>query len=131
MLLLAVVTITGCKKDDDEKAADNIIGKWYPTSSVDTEYLNGKLISQETDTDFGNEFTEFRSNGTAVDYDGDGYTYKITGSKLIMREDGDDDDEVYEIKKINSKELVIFSENTYEDGADKYKYTSELTLIKK
>lgn len=130
-LLLAVVTITGCKKDDDEKAAENIIGKWYPTSSIETEYLNGKMISQETETDFDNGFTEFRSNGTAVDDDGDEYTYKITGSKLTMRENGDDDDEVYDIKKINSSELVIFGESTYENGADKYRYTSEITFKKK
>lgn len=131
-LFLAVVTIAGCKKDPDEKAAGNIIGKWYPKSSIDTEYLNGKMLSQDTNTDYdANEFTEFNSNGTAVDHDGEEYTYKITGSKLTMREKGDDKDEVYDIKKITSAELVIFSEIIYQDGKDTYKYTTELTLEKK
>jgi hypothetical protein len=131
-LLLAVVTITGCKKDPDEKAADNILGKWYPVSSINTDYLNGKVTNRETSTDYSpNEYTEFKSNGTAFDYDGDEYTYKISGSTLTMREKGDDDDEVFEIKKITSSELVIYSESTDEQGTDKYKYTQELTLKKK
>jgi hypothetical protein len=132
LLLIAAVTFTGCKKDDDEKAADNIIGKWYEVSSLETEYKNGTQISQETITNNDpDNYTEFRSNGTAVDGDGDEYTYKITGKTLTMREVGDDDDEVYEIKKITSGDLVIYGENTYQDGNNNYRYTTESTFKKK
>lgn len=134
LLLIAASTFTGCKKDADEKAAENIIGKWQKVSTASKTYLNGGLTDQNTDTDYdATDIIEFRSNGTAVDDNGkDEYTYTVTGSKLTMKEVGHDDEElVYEIKKINSSDLVIYGEETYLDGTNNYKYTSEVTLKKK
>lgn len=132
VLLMAAIAFTGCKKDDEEKATKNIVGKWQETISYDKTYLNGKLLEQETETDYDDrDYIDFRSNGTAVDGEGTTYTYSITATKLTLREAGDDDDEVYDIKKLTSTELVVYHETTYENGADKFRYTSELTLKKK
>lgn len=131
-LLMAAVTFTGCKKDDDEKAAGNIIGRWTTISSLDKEYKNGALVDEDVDTDFGSDNDmEFKSNGTAVDGNGDTYTYKITGSSLTIREDGDDEDEVLEIKKLSSTDMILVENVEQEYNGDKYKYISEITFKKK
>ncbi|SDJ07106.1 Lipocalin-like domain-containing protein [Pedobacter sp. ok626] len=130
LLLITTVSITGCKKDKDEDSG-GIVGKWYLYSYINIVYTNGKVTDQTSQTapDRSN-YIEFKSNGTAADNEGDQFSYKINGTQLILKDLEDGEEELYEIKKINNTELVIFNELVQQAGSDQIKYTTETTFKK-
>ena len=131
LLLIATITITGCKKDKDEKASGDIIGKWYLHSYINLVYTNGKVTDQNSQTDPNrSNYIEFKSNGNAADSYGEQFSYKINGTQLILKDLEDGEEELYEIKKITSTELVVYNESVQQDGSDQYKYTTESTYKK-
>lgn len=131
MLLLATVTLVSCKKDNEEKQQKNILGKWYFKTVVEKEIESGVTTYEETEDDFTTaDFIEFKSDGKVTSTQG-GYsfvgTYKINENSRLILIDEDGDTEEYEIKKLNSTELVLYMEDIDSPTA---KETFEMTLRK-
>ncbi|MEQ7799729.1 lipocalin family protein [Pedobacter sp. ASV1-7] len=134
LLLITTISFSSCKKDSspEEKNAKNIVGKWQLTSVTQKSHKNGTLEGEQTHHVEGNNVTtEFRNNGTGVDGDGDEFTYKISGSKIIISYKDEDENTEGEIKKLNSNDLVIYIEEINVQGKDTYKYSWEETFLKK
>ena len=139
-LLLAVVLMGGCQKDDNsDNAPADIVGKWYIKKMVDVEYENGVKVDESTETTFTTkDFMEFKSNGTAVfSSDGgpdpadiDNFTYTRQGDKVVLTLTGSTDVTQVDIKKLTTNELVLFIDETDTYQGKTYRYTSELTLSK-
>lgn len=131
VLLMAAVTFMGCKKNDEDKQKKNILGKWMVKQEVEKEIENGKVISEDTDTDFdADDYMEFNNNGKGItSYDGrtNDFTYQITENNRLIVTDNHNEVEDFEIKKLNSNELIIYGED--EDGPNAIE-TYEITLRK-
>lgn len=131
VLLLATVSIAGCKKDDEEKQQKDIVGKWFVKQTVEKEIESGVTTFEETETNFtAADFFEFKSDGSLVNsIQGDAYrgTYEVKASNRLVMTDEDGDTEDFEIKKLNSSELIIYIEDI--DGPNA-KETFEVTLRK-
>lgn len=132
LLFITGVAFTSCKKDPDEKAADNIVGKWYQQSFTEKEYKNGTLVDEYSSSRPSETISyEFKSDGTGVDEDGDSFKYKISGSKISIdyMDHGSVDEQI--IKKITSSELILNSEESWESGSDVIKSIWEANYKKK
>ncbi len=131
VLLMAFATFTGCKKDDEESQQKDIVGKWFVKKTVEKEIENGVTTSEETETNYNeSDYFEFKSDGK-VDTSFDGYqssgVYQVKSNNRLAFTDEDGDVEDYEIKKLNSSELVLYLED--EDGPNA-KETFEVTFRK-
>ena len=131
VLLMAFATFTGCKKDDEESQKKDIIGKWFVKKTVEKEIENGATTSEETETNYNEaDYFEFKSDGQFnMSLDGYQYSgqYQVKSNNHLVLSDEDGDLEDYEIKKLNSTELVIYMED--EDGPNA-KETYEITFRK-
>ena len=131
LMAMAFTTFTGCKKDDEKSQQKDIIGKWFVKQTVEKEIVNGAVTFEETETNYNDtDYFEFKSDGK-VNTSFDGYqsngTYQIKSNNRLVLIDEDGGTEDYEIKKLNSTELVIYIED--EDGPNA-KETYEVTFRK-
>lgn len=118
LFLMTTVAFTSCKKDDEDQQRKDIIGNWYVKKTVEKEIVNGKTISDDTDTDFGDDYYfEFTADGKMIEHiDGDQYpgTYQLKeNNHIAITFQGEEPDD-YEIRKLNSSEMVLYTED--EDG---------------
>lgn len=71
LLLIAVSTLTACKKDEAERNADRLIGRWTVESLAYIEYINDQEKERDQYSNLG-LIWEFRKDGTAtVNTDGE------------------------------------------------------------
>lgn len=131
ILLLAAVTFTGCKKDEEDQQKKNIVGKWFVKQIIEKEIVNGVTVDEDTDTDFGADYYfEFTTDGKMIEnINGDQYpgTYQVKeNNRVAIAFQGEEPDD-YEIRKLNSTEMVLYVED--EDGPNA-KETHEITLRK-
>ena len=87
VLFIAVLTIfSGCKKDDEAKIGDWIIGTWNVDRYVQQDFEDGILTSESESTDQGK--IVFRGDGTGEDiggnFMGSVFTYTNTDEALIL-----------------------------------------------
>ncbi len=141
-VMMAAVAFSSCSKDEDE--SPSIIGTWQITHSEGKEVDNsGKLLDQwsedypvfdEHENGFCWSYT-FNNDGTCVsktyeigisdeDDNPQYYTYSISENKLIMTDQYGDQD-IYEIKKLSSDQLILFYHNQNDyyttEGTETYK----------
>ncbi|WP_316818115.1 lipocalin family protein [Pedobacter nyackensis] len=131
VLLMTAVAFTGCKKDDEDKQKQNIVGKWYVKQTIEKEIVNGVVISEETETDFDTDYYfEFTKEGKMIEnISGDKYTgsYQVKGNNRVAITFQDEEPDDYEIRKLNSTEMILYIED--EDGPNS-KETIEITFRK-
>jgi hypothetical protein len=135
---VVAVGFTGCKKDDEDDAKANLVGRWAMTKDVWKEYENGSIEDEGSSTDFDNddEVWDFKSDGTyKASEDGEVYesgTYSLQndGKKLVINASDEDEDDIYTINKLSSSELVVYSEEVETSGGVTYKDTEEYTFKK-
>lgn len=71
LLLIAVSTLTACKKDEAERNTDRLIGRWTVESLAYIEYINDQEKERDQYSNLG-LIWEFRKDGTAtVNTDGE------------------------------------------------------------
>lgn len=131
VLLMTAVAFTGCKKDEEDKQKQNIVGKWFVKQTIEKEIVNGVTVHEDTDTDFGTDyFFEFTKDGKMIEnIEGDQYTgtYQVKdNNRVAIAFQGEEPDD-YEIRKLNSTEMVLYVED--EDGPNA-KETTEITFRK-
>ena len=134
--LIAVTAMFGCKKNDDEKTVNKLLGQWKGLTEKETEYVNGQLLREEEPYAYEeNELMlEFREKqfeifeyGKATE---EPYTYTVSGNKITYTEDGDT--KVVTIKSQTDTNLVLVSEDTEVSGNGiTYKEVIERTFVKK
>ncbi|MEZ0450717.1 lipocalin family protein [Sphingobacterium thalpophilum] len=128
-ICLLLMIATGCSKDNDlpDQPDQDIVGKWQLEKYV-TQQTPG-----ETDTYIGKdgEWAEFKKDGTGTQrwdegggkFDLEPFTWKISGSKLTITDDLDDeegaDQEEFTIVKLTKQELVFKGEWVSDDGNGK------------
>ncbi|WP_214227672.1 lipocalin family protein [Pedobacter sp. B4-66] len=132
ILIVAIFTITGCKKDqeNDKENPNTIVARWIASSILEITYKNGKEIRRDNDTQ-NNLMVEFKSDGTGTsqrDDESANFTYTLKDGKLIFKTEGEFDE--YKIKSLTNSELELYQEESEtEDGMD-YKYIVEIKLKK-
>jgi len=141
---MAVLLFSSCGKDNgDSKTTEvKLNGKWALRKEVSKDYENGKLLETDTDTYSGNDsYIEFKDGKfTLTDNSGDGsftvtlpYTISSDSKKIKLTCSGEDcivENGIMEIKTLDSKNLVLYVEETEEDDDVTYKYTTELHFVK-
>jgi len=131
----------GCSKDNDlpDQPDQDIVGKWQLEKYVTQE------TPGETDTYVGKEgeWAEFKGDGTGTQRwaDGDGkfdlepFTWKISGNKLKITEDLEDeegaDEEEFTIVKLTKQELVFKDEWNGKDANGKDIKITETYYLRK
>jgi hypothetical protein len=134
---VVAVGFTGCKKDDEDDAKANLVGRWAMTKEVWKEIENG-TVEEGSSTDFDNDddVWEFKSDGTyKASEDGEVYesgTYSLQndGKKLVINASDEDEDDIYTINKLSSSELVVYTEEVGTEDGVPYKETEEYTYKK-
>lgn len=114
------------------------MGSWLIKKSVEKQYVNGVFLDESASTNFtAEDYIEFKSDGKGIYSeigDTDPFTYTIVdeGKKITVKYDGFYNDlETYDIKTLNSTDLIIYTESTYTNNGATDKYTEELTLKRK
>lgn len=125
-MCILLLVFTGCSKDDpladgdDNETTEAIIGKWnlekttYQETPGDSDTYPGRT----------GEWIEFKKGGkgsTRTHAEGDSFeewsfTWTVNGAKLIIKENGDDGDELT-IVRLTGQELVFKEEDTYKNDA--------------
>lgn len=131
LLLMAAVTFTGCKKDDKEDQRKEIVGKWFLKQLVEKEIRSGQTIYDDTETDFGtDDYIDVKSDGSfysTLNGDGETAKYEVKSDNILSVTYVSGSVEDYQIKKLNSSELVLYMEDI--DGPND-KETIEYTFRK-
>lgn len=131
LVFFMTLTFTSCSDDNDGidgNASTTILGTWQSVSIYEYEIENGeKTEERETYTEdlysFTDDGTGFFSTTDGSDYYD--FDWRVSGNQLILNE-GSIEEEVYTIKKLNAKNLVI-SIYYEEEG---YEYYGEETFQK-
>lgn len=112
LLLLACVAIfafSACSDDDDNTAANNLIGKWKYNEITTSVECDNKLVKEYIEYLVGKTgyaegtVLEYFENGTAKDSDGDSFRYSAKGNKLTN----------YYIEDVWNEELGKYVEQEY------------------
>lgn len=139
LIFIPLVILLSCGRDEEDRNSNNLIGKWKITS------IEGKIISSsgvQSNVYYGfpvdqcgvNDYYDFRSNNTveikssAKGNSGncetkvatDNYSYNVNKKELTTSFfNNTNTDETYQVKTLNSKELILYREilsstgNTY------------------
>lgn len=133
-LLMVMVTIMSCGKDNDVENADvdkNIVGRWTVTAVEEITYYNDIVESRSNELD-GEYIFEFRTDGTGQDNtEGDinQFTYIATEQTLSMKYPNEDP-RVYEIENYTSSELKLHFDETKLFNENSYREVVNITLRK-
>ena len=119
LIALAMITIIGCSKKEDDKPAftqEQLEGHW---KWVDTRLPDGKLFSQILSTQdyrsrLNRVFITVRGNTTSITSGGDtsSGTYKLIGSTVQITAEGETHN-VYEIVKVTKENLELKWHNDF------------------
>lgn len=117
VLFIAVLTIfSGCKKDDEAKIGDWIIGTWNVDRYVQQDFEDGILTSESESTDQGK--IVFRGDGTGEDiggnFMGSVFTYTNTDEALILTQG--QTTTVFDIESFSTSHFVFSITDTYTGG---------------
>lgn len=125
LLLVAVVTIGGCKKEkitNDEANSQQFQGKWKVTNVKITNLKNGQVVETEEEAD-GVLIFEFSGNAlklTENDEANGDYLFSVEGDELVIKNNG----EIIFFKynfisdtqlEISQSETITRNNITYED----------------
>lgn len=94
LLLVAVVTIGGCKKEkinNDQANTQQFQGKWKVTHAKITSLKNGQVIETEEEAD-GVLIFEFAGNAlklTENDQTNGDYLFSVEGDELVIKNNGE------------------------------------------
>ena len=141
LLLLAsvsLVTITSCKKDDDDETI-SITGMWK-LNKTEVKYGNGSTESEtpnsceaQTTFTFGNDgkltSKMYENNGSNCISDTYTGTYSYDSSNKLLTVTQSGYTESYEVASLTSSELIIVSDS--DDYDDDGKIDKEFTHFKK
>lgn len=130
MILIAVLTLGSCKKDNNkETAAHKILGKWSVVSILlVTNVPDEKNISREGKTD---EYIDFRNDGkvyTKIDLDKerpeqiDPYRF-ISDTEISIGDRREQDPTVFTIKKLTDRDLILDGIRAEDDEISKMTIT--------
>ncbi len=128
---------TSCSDDDDDEngGSDSLVGVWQG-ESVDTSYRNGVMYDEDRES----VRIELKGDGSYVYYDyeeeygwdeGETGTWYQSGNKLVICEDGDEDDAL-ELNIVDHRTIVHEENDSYEDpySGNLYTYKEVMTLYK-
>jgi hypothetical protein len=133
-LLMVIVTIMGCGKDDDVENNDvenNIVGRWTVTAVEEISYYNDVELTRSNELD-GEYIFEFRADGTGQDNtEGDinQFTYIATDQTLSMKYPNEEP-EIYQIEKHTSTELELHLDETKVFDGNSSREVVNITLRK-
>lgn len=133
-LIVALFTITGCKKDkdNDKENSSSIQGRWLATSLVEISYENGVEEGRDDDTS-DNLWVEFKADGTGMsqtDRDGQSsFTYTIKNNELVIK--FEDETDKYQIKSLTNSDLHLYQEESETSDGVVYKEVVEIKLKKR
>ncbi len=115
-LLTALTIFSGCKKDDEAKIRDWIIGTWNVDKYVQQDFEDGNLTSESESTDQGK--IVFREDGTGEDiggnFMGSVFTYTNTDEALILTQG--QTTTVFDIESFYTSHFVFSITDTYTGG---------------
>ena len=110
-ILLLSVTISACKKSDQQSREDMLIGVWNDeyvklTIYVDKDELLGEQREKVSVADVST--VEFRANGTVIS-DGDEGKWRLSGDNLVIESvlDGQNITENLTVKELTNNRLVV------------------------
>lgn len=132
-LIVALFTITGCKKDK-EKGKENpnaIVGKWIATSIWEISYENGKEVARDDDSQ-ENLLIEFKSDGTGTSQtEGESATFTYTIKDGILSYKIEDEVDQYKIISLTNSELELHHEESETIEGVVYKDVLQIKLKKR
>ncbi|SDS30072.1 hypothetical protein SAMN05216490_0906 [Mucilaginibacter mallensis] len=116
-ILTVIIFFISCKKDSNSVNKASIIGKWYWVEQTYTSYTNNVLTSTQdyTTTLDPTSYFEFDANGVFIEKPQDSMNvldsgqYHIAGDSLYLKRNIDTRTTSYDIKKLTSTSLVIYS----------------------
>lgn len=113
ILLLSTLSIlTGCKKDDEAKIEEWIVGTWNMDRYVQETYSDGELQGESESTDLGE--IVFREDGTGTDrggnFIGSDFTWTNTDETLELQENGSTT--LYEIEHFSETSFIFSISHT-------------------
>ena len=117
ILFITVLTIfSGCKKDDEAKIGDWIIGTWDVDKYVQQDFEDGILTSESESTDQGK--IVFREDGTGEDiggnFTGSVFTFTNTNETLILTQE--QTVTTFDIESFSKSNFVFSITDTYTGG---------------
>ncbi len=128
-MVLMMFMFTACdekSKDDKDDTATELVGSKWQLVKEEYKYVYGEEVEEGTYEYEPTEMVwEFKADGELVlsSYgddaydDGDKVSYKLEGSKLTLSMYGGEVTEIYTIKELDSKEMILsVSESYMEDG---------------
>jgi hypothetical protein len=133
-LLMVIVTIMSCGKDDDVENNDvqnNIVGRWTVTAVEEISYFNDVEYTRSNELD-GEYIFEFRQDGTGQDNtEGDinQFTYIATEQTLSIKYPNEDP-EVFQIEKHTNTELELHLDETKVFNGESTREVVNITLSK-
>ena len=110
-ILLIVLFISSCKKDEELSKKDLIAARWQGEKITSSATLNGVSVPVE-DEDISGTFIDIKANGTYTSddngvFDGSG-TWKLSnGDKDIILDEGTDEEIVFTITALTSSDLKL------------------------
>jgi len=133
VLIVALFTITGCKKDkvNEKENSNAIVGKWTATSIWEISYKNGKEVARDDDSQ-ENLLIEFKSDGTGISQaEGESatFTYTIKDGQLLFKME--DEIDKYKITSLTNSELELHQEESETIAGIIYKDVLEIKLKKR
>ncbi len=129
MLLIAVASLTACKKDSEDK----LKGRWDLAKTYSLQYENGIKTDESTETlNIGELYIVFNGNGYTI-YEGgdidDSGTFSATEDSIILTSK-DGDVQTSPLKWNSKTEFVVSSEDSYTFNGKTYSYKEESTFKK-
>ena len=130
LLLGSMMAFTGCEKD---KEVDILQGKWDYVKEAYTTRIDGALVENGSYSySPGNYYVEYSDNKFAfwedngTDPDGNGTFTKVNNVLTLTYSDGDVD--TYELRFMDSNNVVMYAEERYTLNGKNYIETEEYTL---
>jgi hypothetical protein len=117
-LIIAVLTVTACKKDKSEVQAPTLTGKWGIANMLNKEIVNGATMYSDNYTGTAADYMEFKTDNT-LSYFVDGFglilSYQILPDNKLKIED-----DIFTIQSLtkNSASLILkesYGTNTYDE----------------
>jgi hypothetical protein len=152
LLMLAIVVLTGtlftsCNGDDDNAAANSLVGTWFLTAGQTELFVNGVSEGIEMETIDANNFTRitFNANSTyvvnisesfmqngqvVIDTSTQSGTYSLTGNTLFITEAGSTDIEEVPITLTANQLIIRFEEEFTDTNNDVLRFTGSQTFTR-
>ncbi len=127
-LLLVLLMVTSCSKDDDSKDQESIIGKWYHNTIMADGFTEKHEHTAGCDKDYLDFITESKINGvnhsdSDCTIDQEIIAYALSGNKITIFDEDTSIKGTYSIKGDDLTLILTFEE----EGEEKEEVTFTFT----